>query len=207
MSKVVRLKLCLWALLLSPLALLGYRIWLDLQSPGLGLGADPGEAVMHFLGEWSLIMLLCAFSVTPLRQMFVGWQWSRPTLGLLFSRSRRLVGLFAFFYVTLHLLAYVAFFLEFSLQELWLDFVERAYITAGIAAFVALALMAITSTRGWQRRLQHRWQLLHKLIYAAITLGIIHLWWLTRDDYGDVVWFSLWFLVLLALRLRPITAR
>ncbi len=206
MSRIARYKVAVWALLSAPLLVLGYRIWIDINAPGQALGADPGEAVMHYLGEWALIMLLCAFSVSPLRQLLVGWDVTRANLGFVLARSRRLVGLFAIFYVTLHLLAYVTFFLEFSLRELLWDFFERAYITAGMAAFVGLLLMALTSTRGWQRRLRERWQTLHKLIYPAVGLAIIHLWWLTRDDYTDVVTYATWFLVLLGLRLRSATS-
>ena len=207
MSRIARYKAVLWLILCAPLFVLGYRIWIEIGNPGAALGADPGEAVVHFLGEWALVTVLIAFSVSPFRQLFINWSWTKPWLGYLLARSRRLVGLFAFFYVTLHLLAYVAFYLQFSLEALWLDIVERAYITAGMAAFAALVVMAITSTRGWQRRLKQTWQKLHKLIYAVVALAIIHLWWLTRDDFTDVVIYASWFVFLLVWRWRLATTR
>lgn len=111
-------------------------------------------------------------------------------------RSRRMVGLFAFSYVLLHLTSYLVFYLGLSWQALFEDFVERAYITAGMVAFFCLLLMTLTSTRGWQRRLRQRWQQLHQLIYIAIGSALVHLAWLTRDGYLEVTLYSLWFALL-----------
>ncbi len=195
------LKGTLAALLTVPFIWLCWLVWLDLMQPGLGLGADPGEAVIHHLGEWALRILLVAFSVSPLRRLFMRFDVTRATLGFMFARSRRMVGLFAYFYVSLHLLAYITFFLEFSGAALLEDFVERSYITAGIVAFFALTLMAATSTRGWQRRLRSNWAILHRLVYAAVALGLVHLWWLTRDGFFELVVYTLWFVVLLGERI------
>lgn len=189
-------------ILAAPFAYLCGLIYLEWQSPGEVLGADPGEAVVHYSGEWAIIFVLLAFSVTPLRRLFLAMDVTRGNLGFLFTRSRRLFGLFAFFYALVHLLAYVIFFLEFSLDQLLQDVLERTYITAGMLAFVILFFMALTSTRGWQRRLRARWSQLHKLIYLGVGLSILHLWWLTRDDFAEVVVFGAWYMALLVLRLR-----
>ncbi len=162
------------------------------MAPGSGLGADPAEAVVHFLGEWALIVLLAAFAVSPLRRL----TGSRPL-----AQSRRMVGLFAFAYVCLHILSYTAFYLEFSLAALFEDFIERPYITMGMASFVLLLLMAATSTRGWQRRLRQHWRNLHRVIYVALPLALIHLWWLTRDGFDEVLLFTAVFALLAAERL------
>ena len=146
---------------------------------------------MLYLGEWAIRMLLIAFSVTPVRRVL-----RQPLL----ARCRRLVGLYAFTYVCLHLLAYVILYIELDWGLLLEDFVERSYITAGMAAFVCLLAMAITSTRGWQRRLRRNWQRLHKVVYAAIVLAIVHLIWLTRDDYTDSVIYAACFCVLVGER-------
>ncbi len=192
MNPALTLKLLLAIALSAPLAWLAWLIVLDVQVPGSGLGADAGESVVHYLGQWALIVLLAAYSISPLRRLtkFPGW-----------SRSRRMVGLFAFSYVVLHVLSYLGFYLGFSWSGLFEDLIERAYITAGMAAFVCLLAMAATSTRGWQRRLRRRWQQIHQLIYPAIGLALIHLWWLTRDGYAEVFLFSVWFILLSLERL------
>ena len=171
-----------------------WLIWLialDVQQPGSGLGPDAAEAVVHYLGEWGLRILLLALSVSTLRRMF-----NQPKI----ARLRRMVGLFAFAYVSLHLVAYAGLFVQFDLSLLLEDFTDRAYITAGIGAFVCLLPMAITSTRGWQRRLAQGWRRLHRLVYPAVALGLIHLWWLTRDGFLEVFVYVVWFAVLLIER-------
>ncbi len=206
-SRLRLLKAGLALLLAAPLGWLAWLVWLEVQAPTSGLGADPVEAVVHYLGEWALRMLLVAFSITPLRHLFNALPGTRASLGVLFARSRRMAGLFAFAYVSLHLLGYAALYLQFDWRALLEDFVERAYITAGLAAFVCLLPMALTSTRGWQRRLRQRWQNLHKLVYPALALALIHLWWLTKDGYGELFVYTLWFLLLLALRAAPLRHR
>ncbi|MEM7078166.1 MAG: protein-methionine-sulfoxide reductase heme-binding subunit MsrQ [Pseudomonadota bacterium] len=192
------LKLGLWLLLSLPLAELAWRIGLELQQPTSGLGADPGEAIVHHLGTWALRILLLAFSVTPLRRT-LRWQ----ALG----RARRLVGLFAFAYVTLHMLAYMFYYLQWDVVALFEDFSKRSYITVGIVSFLILAAMAVTSTRGWQRRLGRNWRRLHLGIYLAVALGLVHLWWLTRDGYAELLLYTIWFVVLLWLRRSPLLTR
>ena len=152
------LKLALAVLASSPLAWLVYLIALEIAEPTSGLGPDPAEGLLHYLGEWSMIMLLVAFSVTSVRRIF-----KQPFL----ATSRRMMGLFAFAYVVLHLLAYILLYVELSWQLLLKDFVERTYITAGIAGFLGLLAMAITSTKGWRRRLGQNWLRLH--------LSLIHI--------------------------------
>ena len=132
-----------------PLLWLAYLIYLELISPTSGLGPDPAEGLLHFLGEWSLIMLLIAFSVTPLR---------RRLRLLILGRCRRMAGLFAFTYVVMHLVTYMVLYVELSWALLLEDFYERTYITAGMASFLILLMMALTSTRGWQLRLGRYWR-------------------------------------------------
>jgi len=170
---------------------LGWLVYLEIQETGSGLGADPREGMVHYLGVWAIRMLLLAFSVTPIRRLL-----SQPLL----ARCRRLVGLYAFAYVVLHVTAYTVLYIEFDWGLLLEDFVERSFITAGMAAFTCLLLMAATSTRGWQRRLRHNWRRLHKLVYLAVLLAIVHLVWLTKDDYADSVYYAVWFAVLLGER-------
>lgn len=175
----------------APLLWLGLQISIEVSSPTVALGADPGEAIVHFLGEWGIRVLLLAFAISPLQKAL-----KQSIIG----RQRRMVGLFAFTYVALHFLAYLFFYIEFDVLAMIEDLVDRAYITAGIASFVCLLPMAITSTAGWQRRLRRQWLRLHRLIYPAVALALIHLYWLTRDGFAEVIAYTLGFLVLLAYR-------
>jgi len=185
------LKLVLAVLASSPFAWLVYLIVLEIAEPTSGLGPDPAEGLLHYLGEWSMIMLLVAFSVTPVRRVF-----KQPFL----AKSRRMMGLFAFAYVVSHLLAYILLYVELSWQLLLEDFVERTYITAGIAGFLGLLAMAITSTKGWRRRLGKNWLRLHKVIYLVVPLALLHLIWLRKDGFGDITFYLLWFAILLGER-------
>jgi sulfoxide reductase heme-binding subunit YedZ len=185
------LKFTLALLASAPIAWLVYLISLEIAQPTSGLGPDPAEGLLHYLGEWSMIMLLVAFSVTPVRRLF-----KKPLL----ARSRRMMGLFAFAYVVLHLLAYIVLYVESSWQLLLEDFVERTYITAGIAAFFGLLAMALTSTKGWRRRLGQNWLRLHRVIYLAIPLALLHLIWLRKDGFGDIALYILCFAILLGER-------
>ena len=204
MKQIRILKVVFACVLFAPLLYLGGSIWQEVQVPGSQFGADPGEAILFYLGEWAIRLLLIAFSISPLQKLFLGLPAFRTSLGLLFSRSRRMTGLIAFCYVSLHLLAYLYFFLQFQWSEMWHEFSERTYITVGLAAFVMLLGMALTSTQGWRRRLGRNWGRIHSLIYLAITLALIHLWWLTKDGYGELVLYTLWFLVLLILRYKSV---
>ncbi|MEQ8689262.1 MAG: protein-methionine-sulfoxide reductase heme-binding subunit MsrQ [Pseudomonadales bacterium] len=192
MTSIAWIKAALWLLLASPLLWLSYLISIDLRAPTTALGADPGEAVVHYLGAWALRMLLISFSVTPLYKL------TRQTW---LARSRRLLGLWAFAYVVLHLTSYLYFYLQFDLAALLEDVVERAYITAGMLAALLLSLMAATSTRGWRLRLGKRWQQLHRAIYPAIAAAIVHFLWFTRDQFGEVVLYAAWFTLLIGIRL------
>ena len=147
---------------------------------------------MHFLGEWTIRLLLITLSVSTLRRLF-----GKPGL----IRYRRMIGLFAFGYSLLHLLAYLVFFAEFEWRIILEDFVERTYITVGIAAVILLVPLALTSTRGWQRRLGRRWKRLHKLVYPIVGLGLLHLLWLTKDDYAEPLLYCAIFAVLIVERL------
>ena len=123
------------------------------------LGANPIEVITHSTGDWTLIFLLITLAVTPLRRL-TGLLW--------LVRFRRMFGLFAFFYVSLHFLTYIWLDKFFDLHEMLADIAKRKFITVGFTAFVLLIPLAITSTTGWIRRLGgKRWQALHRLIYGS----------------------------------------
>lgn len=186
------IKPLVWLVCGAPLLWLSQAVVREVQHPGAVLGADPGEAVVLFLGEWGIRLLLLALAVTPLRRR-LGW----PAL----ARVRRLVGLFAFAYLALHFLAYLGFLAAFQWQSIAEDLTERRYITAGALALLSLLPLAATSTRGWQRRLGRRWGSLHRLVYVAAALGLVHLWWLTKDGYGEALAYSVLYLILMGERL------
>ena len=186
------LKIATFALLSLPLAWLAFAVAGEVQSPGSMLGADPGEAVLLHLGEWGLRALLFTLSVSTIRRR-LGYA---PIL-----RVRRMAGLFTFTYIALHLLFYLWFFTEFDWRLIVEELAERPYITVGFSAFIILLALAVTSTNGWQRRLRRRWQQLHRLVYVAAALGIVHFWWLTKAGYGEVLFHGLWLALLFADRL------
>jgi sulfoxide reductase heme-binding subunit YedZ len=173
-----RLKACVFVACLLPLAWLAWRALSD------DLGANPIEAVTRFLGDWSLRMLLAALAVTPLRRAF-GWNQ--------LARLRRMLGLFAFAYVALHVMAYAALDQFFDWPSIWADIVKRRYILVGAATFLILAALAATSTDGMVRRLgPRRWRMLHRLVYVAAPLAVLHYFMMVKVDveaplvYGGV---------------------
>ena len=178
--------------LAAPLLWLLYAIVREIVSPGVMLGADPADAVVDFLGEWSLRVLLLALAISPLRRL-LGW----PEL----ARVRRMAGLFAFTYVSLHLLAYVVLLAGLDFGVLVEDVFDRPYITLGMAAFACLLPLAVTSTRGWQKRLGRTWRSLHRLVFPALGLALLHLAWLTKDGYAELAVYTLVFALLVGERL------
>lgn len=184
---------------LVPLALLGVRA---LRS---SLGANPIETITHSTGDWTLILLMVTLAITPLRRI--------TGINDLIS-FRRMIGLFAFFYATLHFLTYIWLDKFFDIHEIVKDVYKRPFITAGFTAFVLLIPLAITSTKGWIRRLGKRWQLLHRLIYVSAAAGVIHYIWLVKKDvrqpliYAGILGFLLlWRLVTWLAKRQSVAAK
>jgi methionine sulfoxide reductase heme-binding subunit len=183
---VTLLKGAIWIGALLPLALLVHGAVTD------GLGADPIETLTHRTGWWGLTLLLATLAVTPVRRL-TGWN---RVIGV-----RRLLGLFAFFYVALHFAVYLLD-QELVLAYIAEDVLERPYITVGFAAFVLLIPLTVTSTRGMIRLLGGmRWQRLHRLVYLSAALGVLHFLWLVKADVREPLLFGGVLLLLLALRL------
>lgn len=155
------------------------------------LGPNPVEVLTHTTGDWGLRLLLLTLAVTPLRRL-TGWGW--------LLRFRRMLGLFAFFYLSLHLVTYLWLDQFFDWAAILEDVAKRPYITAGFAAFLLLVPLALTSTRGMVRRLGRRWQTLHRLIYPAAALGVLHFFWLTKADLREPLVYASVLALLLALR-------
>lgn len=182
------LKPLVFAASLLPLA------WLGWQAAYGSLGVNPVETLNRTLGDWALRFLLLALAVTPLRQ-WTGWA---PL-----ARLRRMMGLFAFFYVSLHLASYVGVDLFFDWAALWKDVVKRTYITLGMGCFVLLLPLAVTSTDGMIRRMGGKaWRKLHRLVYPAAILGVAHFWMMVKADLREPLVYALVLALLLGWRLR-----
>jgi len=150
---------------------LGRLVWRGLHAD---LGANPIEAITHGTGDWTLVFLLITLSITPLRKL-TRQSW---LVGL-----RRMLGLFAFFYGTLHLTTYVWLDKFFEVHEMIVDIAKRKYITAGMTGFALMIPLALTSTKWSIRKLGgKRWQMLHRLIYFSAAAGVIHYIWLVKAD-------------------------
>jgi sulfoxide reductase heme-binding subunit YedZ len=157
------------------------------------LGANPIEAALNRLGYWTLVFVLLALGPTPL-QTLLGWKW--------LARYRRMIGLFAFFYACLHLAVYVGVDQFFDVRAIVDDVVKRRFITVGMLAFVLLVPLAVTSTDRWVRRLGYvRWKRLHRLVYAAAALGVVHFVWRVKADLREPLIFAGILSLLLAARL------
>lgn len=157
------------------------------------LGANPVETITHVTGEWALRLLLLTLAITPLRRL-AGWAFVAPW--------RRSLGLLAFGYASLHFATFLALDLGFDLSALGEEVVERPYVTLGFSSLLLLMPLAVTSTRAWQRRLGRRWMSLHRLVYAAAALAVLHFVWLVKADLLEPLVYAAILAGLLALRLR-----
>ncbi|HET9742979.1 MAG TPA: protein-methionine-sulfoxide reductase heme-binding subunit MsrQ [Terriglobales bacterium] len=165
---ILTLKTLVWLLCLTPLSLLSWKALHD------ELGANPLNEITHSTGHWTLYLLLITLAISPLRRITrLNW----------LIRFRRLVGLFAFFYGCLHLMTYLWFDQFFDVHAIIKDIYKRPFITAGMAAWLLMFPLALTSTTASIRWLGgSRWQLLHRLIYASAVAGVVHYWWEVKRD-------------------------
>ena len=185
------LKVGLWLVCLTPVAILLFRTLTG------DLGANPIEEVTHETGDWALTLLIATLAVTPLRRV-TGWN-DIATL-------RRPLGLFAFFYAVLHFLTYLVLDQFFAFEYILEDIAERPYITVGTAALALMIPLAVTSTKGWIRRLGKRWTKLHRLVYVSAGLGVLHYIWLVKADLRRPLLFAAALVLLLLLRTPPARA-
>ena len=189
-KRIAAIKTGLFALALVPFAALVVAGFTG------GLGANPVESITHTTGEWTLRLLLATLAITPLRHL-TGWAW--------LVRLRRMVGLFAFFYLMLHFTTYAVLDASLDLAYVVEDVADRLYITAGFAAFVMLVPLAATSTNAMVRRLGPvRWRRLHRLVYAAGICGVLHYLWLVKADLREPLVYTGILALLLAARLPTV---
>ena len=180
------LKPAVFLLALVPFVLLLIRA---LQN---NLGPDPAQELSIETGEWSLRFLLITLALTPLRD-FTGRSE--------FVRQRRMLGLFALFYATVHLLAWMTFILGFRWFAIVEELVERPYITVGFTSYLILFALGATSPKAMVRKLGKNWKRLHRFVYLASILGVLHLLWILRTDIGEAVLYGSIVFVLLGYRI------
>lgn len=177
-KQLASIKLALFAAALLPFARLVLFAFTD------RLGANPIEFITRNTGDWTLYFLCLTLTVTPLRRISK-WNW--------LIKLRRMLGLFAFFYVALHFTTFLWFDHFFDIDEMLKDVVKRPFITAGFTAFLLLIPLAVTSTNGMVKRLGgKRWQWLHRAIYLIAPLGILHFWWMKagKNDFAQPILFG-----------------
>ncbi len=155
------------------------------------LGANPVEEILDRFGNWGLRMIMITLAVTPLRRI-TGWGW--------LARFRRMLGLFAFFYILMHFLAWLILDQGVLLSAILEDLVERPFITIGFAALLLLVALAVTSTNRMRRRLGRRWQTLHNSVYVIALLGVWHYWWQVKQDITEPLIYAIVLAALLAPR-------
>jgi sulfoxide reductase heme-binding subunit YedZ len=192
MTRITIAKLILFLLCLMPLGLLAFDVFLGDPGP------DPVARIVHETGAWTLRFLLITLAVTPLRR-FAGWN--------VLIRFRRMLGLYAFFYATLHFAAYLFLDLGAFWAQILTDIIKRPYITVGFSAWLLLIPLAITSTNAMMKRLGKRWQPLHRLSYLIAVLGVLHFVWLVKADLSEPLIYATLLGVLLLLRWPRLSGR
>ena len=170
MKPIAVLRAVAFAAALLPAAALVYGYYTN------DLTANPGDYLTDQTGTWTLAMLVISLTVTPLRRIT---KWNE------LIKLRRMLGLFAFFYGTLHMLTWAWLFNRFDPTLMVEDVVKRPFITVGMATFLILLSLAVTSNRFAIRRLGRKWQTLHRLVYVAAIGGVVHFWWLVKADISE----------------------
>ena len=170
-------KVLVFSVCLLPAAYLFHLVYAAYHGENL-LGPDPAKALELLTGEWAIRFLILALAVSPARYLL-----NKPVLW----QYRRMVGLYALFYVFLHFLVFLAFLLQWQWSQLGQEISERPYITIGFSAFVLLLPLGATSFQLAQRKLGRRWKQLHRLVYAVAILAVMHLIWIVRSSYEDAV--------------------
>jgi sulfoxide reductase heme-binding subunit YedZ len=186
---VVALKILVFVLALVPVGRLAVAAFFFPE----WLGANPAEFITRSTGDWALRFLLLTLAVTPARKL-LGWQW--------LIAFRRMLGLFAFFYVVMHFSSYVSFDNLFDVGDIVKDIGQRPFITVGFLSLLLLIPLAATSTNGMVKRIgTRRWLTLHRLIYVIGPLAVLHFWWMVKRDLTEPIIYALILALLLGYRL------
>jgi sulfoxide reductase heme-binding subunit YedZ len=170
LKRITLIKVFVFAAALIPAAALVYGFYTG------NLTANPGDYITDQTGTWTLAFLVMSLTITPIRR---ATRWNEVI------KLRRMLGLFAFFYATLHVLTWIVFIHFFDVEFMVEDVFMRPFITVGMTVFVILFALAVTSNRFAIRRLGRRWQMLHRLAYVAAVGGVVHFWWLVKQDIAE----------------------
>jgi sulfoxide reductase heme-binding subunit YedZ len=191
---VVVLKVLVHLACLTPFLILAWHTYRDLTHPGAValLGPDPTATLSHGTGFAALRILIISLAITPVRRLSKSLGW--------LVRFRRMLGLYAFFYASVHLLVYLKLYANLDWATLVDDLSKRRYIIAGFSAWLLLLPLALTSTKWSIRKLGKRWQLLHRLVYVAAVLGIVHYWWIVKTGVLDPLKITIVLAVVLLVR-------
>ena len=178
-------KLAIWLLALLPI---GRIVWLGFNDD---LGANPIEFIEHSTGTWALVFLLITLSMTPIR-LLTGQVWV--------IQLRRILGLFMFFYASLHMVTYVWLDFAFFLDEIVIDVTKHPRILVGLAAFLLTIPLAITSNTFMIKKLKTNWKKLHQLVYLIALLAVVHYWMLVKKDLTEPIYYAVALALLLGIR-------
>lgn len=187
----------MWGMFALPFAWIAWQVWISMAKNPAALGPDPAQTLVDYFGKAALYLLFCVLAMTPVVRL-TGWN--------ILMRQRRALGVSVFLYALLHWTAYAGLLLEWQWRALGEDLVRRPYIIVGFAAGLMLFALAVSSN-GWSvRYLGAKWRRLHKLIYPAACLILIHLIWVARSDYTEIAIYTIVLVLLLIARL-PRTGR
>jgi methionine sulfoxide reductase heme-binding subunit len=175
-----------------PAAYLFYATYLALTGGENLLGPDPAQYLSLETGNWAIRMLIASLSITPIRYLF---NW--PTIW----KFRRMIGLFAFFYASMHLLVFLWFLLQWQWADIGTEIVERPYITIGFSAFLLMAMLASTSFNAAQRKMGRNWKRLHRIVYGINILAVMHVIWIVRSSIADALLYTTLVFIFIAYRL------
>ncbi|MDT8399972.1 MAG: protein-methionine-sulfoxide reductase heme-binding subunit MsrQ [Pseudomonadales bacterium] len=175
------LKPLVFLLSLYPALYLLYAVYLAFTGGENLLGPDQAKTLSLETGTWAIRFLILALAITPLRYLF-NWPYA--------WQFRRMIGLFALFYTSLHFLVFLVFILQWEWLQLGLEIAERPYITFGFAAFVPMLLLGLTSFNGLRRKMGRNWKRLHRLVYLINILAVLHVTWIIRSSFGEALLYA-----------------
>jgi methionine sulfoxide reductase heme-binding subunit len=195
------LKPLVFVLCLLPAGYMFYAVYLAYTGGENLLGPDPPKTLSLETGEWAIRMLVLSLAISPIRYLF-----NTPSVW----KYRRMIGLYAFFYASLHLFVFLMFLLQWQWKEIGKEILERPYITLGFSAFILMVPLGMTSFDYAQQKLGRNWKRIHRMVYPISILAVLHVVWIVRSSYGDAVLYGglvFLFLVYRLLRINSLAVR